>query len=61
MDLVMSAAGSLVPRNLTAQVEEALVDTRIVLVQGARQVGKSTLLREVVNRHNGRVITWTIS
>ncbi|MGH8961866.1 MAG: ATP-binding protein [Jatrophihabitantaceae bacterium] len=55
--LVMSAARSLVPRNLTAQVEEALVDTRIVVVQGARQVGKSTLLREVVDRHNGRMIT----
>ncbi|MGH9114479.1 MAG: AAA family ATPase, partial [Acidimicrobiales bacterium] len=54
---VMPGAATLVPRNLTARVEEALADTRIVVVQGARQVGKSTLLREVVNRHTGRMVT----
>lgn len=54
---VMPGAETLVPRNLTARVEEALADTRIVVVQGARQVGKSTLLREVVNRHTGRMVT----
>jgi len=47
----------LLPRNLTVRVEEALADTRIVVVQGARQVGKSTLAHEVVNRHNGRMVT----
>lgn len=35
----------LVPRHATALVAEALTDTRVVLVNGARQVGKSTLTR----------------
>jgi uncharacterized protein len=37
--------GSLVPRNAELLVTEALDDTRVVLVNGARQAGKSTLTR----------------
>jgi hypothetical protein len=33
------------PRHATALVAEALADTRVVLVNGARQAGKSTLTR----------------
>src|SRR2546430_17392046 len=35
----------LVPRHAEFLVTEALADTRVVLVNGARQVGKSTLTR----------------
>ncbi|GIF71018.1 ATP-binding protein [Asanoa siamensis] len=37
----------LVPRRAAAQVSAALADTRVVLISGARQVGKSTLVRLV--------------
>lgn len=37
----------LVPRRATADVAAALGDTRVVLVNGARQAGKSTLVRAV--------------
>jgi uncharacterized protein len=33
----------LVPRHAQSLVSEALADTRVVLVNGARQAGKSTL------------------
>lgn len=36
------------PRHAQAVVEESLEDTRVVLINGARQVGKSTLTRLVV-------------
>lgn len=36
-----------VPRRAASAVAEALADTRVVLVNGARQVGKSTLVRAV--------------
>jgi hypothetical protein len=48
--------GSL-PRHVKAQVLEALGDTRIVVVQGARQDGKTTLVREVTARRGGRLAT----
>lgn len=44
-------------RNLRPRVEEALVDTRIVVVQGARQVGKSTLAAEITRGLGGRLVT----
>lgn len=40
----------LLPRHLRPLVLEALADTRVVLVLGARQVGKSTLTRDVALR-----------
>jgi predicted AAA+ superfamily ATPase len=46
-----------IARNLLPRVEEALTDTRIVAVQGARQVGKSTLAAEITRRLNGRLVT----
>lgn len=43
------AATRLVARHAQHAVEEALADTRVVVVLGARQVGKSTLLEQVAS------------
>ncbi|MCY7304104.1 MAG: ATP-binding protein [Thermoleophilia bacterium] len=37
----------LIPRHARTMIEEALADTRVVLLLGARQVGKSTLATEI--------------
>lgn len=42
-----SPIGRLIPRHAAAEVREALADTRVVLVNGARQCGKSTLVAQV--------------
>jgi len=42
-----SPIGRLVQRHAEQAIREALQDTRVVLVNGARQSGKSTLLRQV--------------
>ena len=47
-----------VPRHVRPRVLEALSDTRVVVVQGARQVGKTTLLREVVAEDRGLLVTF---
>lgn len=44
-------------RHVEPRVLEALEDTRIVVVQGARQVGKTTLIREVTSRRGGRLVS----
>lgn len=41
---------ALFPRFATAAIEAALGDTRIVVVEGARQVGKSTLVESLLSR-----------
>jgi len=35
------------PRHITARVQDALADTPVTVVNGARQVGKSTLVRQI--------------
>lgn len=47
--------GRLVSRRAAAAVDEALGDTRVVLINGARQCGKTTLARQVGAR---RGMTW---
>lgn len=47
----------LVTRHAAVAVEEALADTRIVVIQGARQVGKSTLAWQVAQSRNSRMVT----
>ncbi|HZZ46321.1 MAG TPA: ATP-binding protein [Pseudonocardia sp.] len=47
--------GTVLPRQVTQLVTEALADTRVVLVTGARQCGKSTLVRLVAQ---DRPATW---
>jgi predicted AAA+ superfamily ATPase len=42
-----TAASALVPRHLADDVRTALGDTRVVVILGARQVGKSTLVEQV--------------
>jgi len=46
---------ALVPRRAASLVADALADTRVVLVNGARQAGKSTLVRAVAGQ---RVAQW---
>ena len=46
------------PRSARSLITEALSDTRIVLVMGARQVGKSTLTHEIAaTDHPARALT----
>ena len=47
-----------ITRHVRPRILEALNDTRIVVIQGARQVGKTTLVREVVERLDGRLVTF---
>lgn len=42
----------LIPRRAAVAVTEALTDTRVVLVNGARQAGKSTLVRAVAGQRS---------
>jgi uncharacterized protein len=46
----MAHAHEVVPRHAEQLVGEALSDTRVVLINGARQAGKSTLTRLVAGR-----------
>lgn len=43
----------MIPRLLTEQLRTALADTPVVLVQGARQTGKSTLVRDAIGAVEG--------
>jgi predicted AAA+ superfamily ATPase len=49
--------GGLRPRFLGGAVTAALADTRIVVLEGARQVGKSTLAKMIAGRLGGLVVT----
>ncbi len=44
-----SPIGRVLPRHAAAAVETALTDTRVVLINGARQCGKSTLAAQIAN------------
>lgn len=50
-----SPIGRLVPRHARSRLLEALADTRVVLVNGARQAGKSTLVAQVAREQD---IAW---
>lgn len=45
-------------RHVRPRVLEALNDTRIVVIQGARQVGKTTLMQEIVQERGGRLVSF---
>lgn len=51
----MRVAGVYLPRRAAELVTEALGDTRVVVVNGARQVGKSTLAEIVLRQVHGGV------
>ncbi|WP_280305760.1 ATP-binding protein [Nocardia neocaledoniensis] len=62
----MHHAADLLPRKASELVKEALIDTRVVIINGARQTGKSTLaeqclrgLPEVTKRYLDEVRTRT--
>ena len=44
------------PRYTERLVKEALYDTRVVIVNGARQAGKSTLVTRILRHHPGAVL-----
>jgi predicted AAA+ superfamily ATPase len=48
----MSSAPVLLPRYVQPLILDALADTRIVFIGGARQVGKSTLARQIASSHH---------
>lgn len=50
-------APTLVPRHARSLVEEALADTPVVVIQGARQVGKSTLTQQVLRGRRGTTLS----
>jgi uncharacterized protein len=52
----MPTISDLVPRRAQSIVSEALEDTRVVLINGARQVGKSTLTRVAADGRPGTVV-----
>ncbi|MDR1825539.1 MAG: DUF4143 domain-containing protein [Bifidobacteriaceae bacterium] len=47
----------IIPRFALAAAEAALADTPVVAIQGARQVGKSTLVQTIANSRNATVVT----
>ncbi|WP_018349271.1 ATP-binding protein [Longispora albida] len=51
----MRKAGDYLPRRASELISEALEDTRVVVINGARQVGKSTLAEVVLKRSAGAV------
>lgn len=51
------AGADILPRLVRPRLEEALADTRIVVVQGARQVGKSTLAEGALEGRTGLSVT----
>ncbi|WP_026211972.1 ATP-binding protein [Longispora albida] len=52
----MTSSQELIPRHAESLVKEALTDTRVVLVNGARQAGKSTLSRLTLANSPGSVM-----
>ncbi|MDR1448824.1 MAG: ATP-binding protein [Propionibacteriaceae bacterium] len=50
-----SPLGRLLPRQASVEVNAALSDTRVVLVNGARQCGKSTLVGQIARERGGVV------
>jgi predicted AAA+ superfamily ATPase len=49
--------GPMKPRFARALIDETLADTPITVIQGARQVGKSTLARTVVESRDARMLS----
>ena len=45
----MPADTPVLPRHLSAEVNEALTYSRVVNIIGPRQVGKTTLVRDILN------------
>jgi predicted AAA+ superfamily ATPase len=48
----------LLPRLVSRPIQDALEDTPVVVVQGPRQSGKSTLVRDLLRGHEARYVTF---
>lgn len=46
-----------IARHAHSRIEEALGDTRVVVIQGARQVGKSTLAEQITRERGGVMVS----
>lgn len=58
MDSPSRSKRGLLPRHAAAEVKRALTDTRVVMINGARQVGKSTLAEQVLRgNRRARLLT----
>ncbi|MFI1461778.1 AAA family ATPase [Nocardia carnea] len=49
----------LIRRNATRLAHETLADAPITVISGARQVGKTTLMHQLVRDHDARVVAST--
>ena len=47
----------LVTRHISVMVDEALEEDRVVVVNGARQAGKTTLARQLIDRRGGTFLS----
>lgn len=47
-----SPIGKILPRHSMGSVEDALADTRVVLITGARQCGKSTIVNQIIRERD---------
>jgi predicted AAA+ superfamily ATPase len=55
----MQPVDDLFPRHAKHAVSAALSDTRVVVINGARQTGKSTLAKLVIEGCNSRIaVPW---
>lgn len=54
----MSTSGGLYARRSLSEIEDALLDTRVVVINGARQTGKSTLARLVAAARPGTEVRY---
>lgn len=52
---------ALIRRNVTDLAEETLADTPVTVISGARQVGKSTLMQQLIAGRDARVINLDIA
>lgn len=49
-------SASFLPRHVTSLAEDTLADTPITVLSGARQVGKSTLMHQLVHSRDAKVV-----
>jgi len=50
-------SGTMIPRHVLPLVSEMMAESPAVVIQGARQVGKSTLVQQIMQQHPGRLLS----
>ena len=58
MDSQNSQPMTLIHRNITSSILDAMSDTPVILIQGARQVGKSTLIKMLSDQIDSMQVTF---